>query len=285
MSRIAGVLVVAAWVGLSARAEEKSDEKTKRIAYVVRYGSAKDMAKALGAHLKDVAEVEVLPEPSSDCLLIRTTPAAFDEVVKLLAMLDRRPKLVAIDLWVVDVPGRKPDEKAAEPVDPKDLSGTTEEVQSKVAELRKSGRVGEVKHLQLTAVEGLPSKTLAGSSKPFVSGMHVTPTGNVSRSIMYRNVGTNVLVTPRVAPDNQVSLELKVEDARAHVSDDAPVIGMDENKNPVRTAEFVQTTAEGKVSVASGQAVLVQGVKVTAKDPKVQTLVIVSARVVPEKGK
>jgi type II secretory pathway component GspD/PulD (secretin) len=119
-----------------------------------------------------------------------------------------------------------------------------------------------------------------------VAGVHTTGTGVTARTITYRQVGTNVVVTPRVAPENVVALELKLDDQRAHVAEDAPVLGFDDNKNPIRATQFVTTMAESKVTVAAGLAVLVQGVKVTAKDPKVQTLVIVSARVLGDgKGK
>jgi type II secretory pathway component GspD/PulD (secretin) len=284
MSRItllglAGLLVL---VSGAARA----DDNTKRIAYVVKHGSAADLAKALGAHFKGVAEIEALPGPSGNVLLIRSTPAAFEEVVKLLETLDRRPRVVAIEVVVAEVvAGRKVGDREPEPLDLKELSGPADDVLARVEDLRKKGRLGEFKRLQLTAVENQPARTQIGENKPMVAGVHTTATGLVSRSIMYRTYGTDVRVTPRVGADNVVSLELSVQDARPHVAEDAPVLGQDEKNTPIRATAIVNSTVEGKVSVASGQAVVVQGVKATAKSSQVQTLILVSARVVDGKAK
>ncbi len=56
----------------------------KRIVYILKNGSAKDLAPILAAHFKGVAEVEALPEPTDNCLLISASPAAFEEVIKAL---------------------------------------------------------------------------------------------------------------------------------------------------------------------------------------------------------
>jgi type II secretory pathway component GspD/PulD (secretin) len=276
---LAGLLVLC---GGTAGAEDN----TKRIAYVVKYGSARDLAKVLGAHLKGAAEVEALPEPSANVLLIRSSPAAFEEVVKLLETLDRRPRVVEVELWVAEVvPGRKVGDREPEPLDTRELGGPADNVLKRVEDLRKAGRLGEFKRLQLTAVENQPAKAHVGESKPLTSAINVTGTGRVARSVYYRNFGTQLNVTPHVGVHNVVALDLKVEDARPHVAEDAPLLGKDENNNPIRATESVQSVVEGRVCVPSGEAVVVQGVKVTAKTGQAQTLMIVTARVLDGKAK
>jgi hypothetical protein len=276
LGRAAGVLALLSCAALATAADDKAAEKSKRIAYVVKYGSAKDLAKVLGEHLKGAAEVETLPEASANVLLIRATPAAFAEVVKLLEVLDRRPRMVAVEVWVADV---LPGDKKAEPLDTKPLNGPADAVRAKVEGLRKQGRIGDFKRLELTTAEHQSARAHLGQTKPLLMGLSVTATGRTSRNIMYRNFGADVRVTPRVGPDNVIALELRVQDARPHVDLDAPVLGNDENKAPIRATETVLATAEGKVSVQSGQAVVVQGVRTTGKGGPLQTLVIVTARV------
>ncbi len=258
---VAGLLLLVSCAALAAAADEKA-EKSKRIAYDVKYGSAKDLAKVLGEHLKGVAEVEALPEASANVLLIRATPAAFGEVVKLLEVLDRRPRMVAVEVWVAEVlPGQKKDE----PLDTKGLNGSADDVRAKVEELRRNGRIGELKRLELTAVENQPAHAFVGQNTPITLGIHVTATGLVSRNITYSPLGADVQFTPRVGPDNLVTLDLKVGDSYPYVGPDSPVLGYDENKAPVRAVAVVQAKGEAKVSVPSGQAVLVRGVTTTAK--------------------
>jgi type II secretory pathway component GspD/PulD (secretin) len=276
LGRAAGLLALLYCAALAAGADDKAAEKSKRIAYVVKYGSAKELAKVLGEHLKGTADVEALPEASANVLLIRATPAAFPEVVKLLEVLDRRPRLVAVEVWVAEVlPGDKKDG----PLDTKALNGPAADVLAKAQALRNQGRIGDFKRLEVTTVESQSAHAHLGQTKPLVIGLSVTATGRTSRNIMYRNFGADVRVTPRVGPDNVVALELRLQDARPHVDLDAPVLGNDENKAPIRATETVLVTAEGTVSVASGQAAVVQNVKTTAKGGQLQTLVIVTARV------
>src|SRR5438093_194499 len=82
---------------------------------------------------------------------------------------------------------------------------------AKVQELRRDGRLGDVRHVRLTAVEHQSASVLVGENKPFVSGI-VNKGGQVRRSIHYRNVGTQVRVTARVADAKSVFLDLEVED-------------------------------------------------------------------------
>jgi hypothetical protein len=273
---VAGLLLLLSCAALAAGADEKAAEKSKRIAYVVKYGSAKDLAKVLGEHLKGAAEVEALPEASANVLLIRATPAAFGEVVKLLEVLDRRPRLVAVEVWVAEV---LPGEKKDEPLDTKALNGPADAVRARVEELRRNGRIGETKRLELTSAENQAARAFLGENKPMVMGIIRTPTGLVRRNITYRAFGVDARLTPHVGPDNLVTLEFRLTSSRPHVGPDSPLIGEDENKAPVRMTEVIQTAADGKVSVPSGRAVVVQGVKTTGKGGPHQTLVIVSARV------
>jgi type II secretory pathway component GspD/PulD (secretin) len=273
---VAGLLLLLSCAALAAAADEKAAEKSKRIAYVVKYGNAKDLAKVLGEHLKGAADVETLPGASANVLLIRATPAAFPEVVKLLETLDRRPRLVAVEVWVAEV---LPGDKKAESLDTKALNGPANEVRAKVEDLRRKGRIGELKRLELTTAENQSARAFLGQSTPTVLGINVTARGRVSRNITYSPLGVDARVTPRVGPDNVVALELRVDDSRSRVDLDSPVLGEDENKAPVRAVTLVKAAAEGKVSVPSGRAVVVQGVKSTGKGGQTQTLVIVTARV------
>jgi type II secretory pathway component GspD/PulD (secretin) len=254
------------------------DNRVKRIAHVVKYGSAKDLAKSLNAHFKGVAEAEALPEPNSNILLLRVDPAAFDEVVKLLGMLDRPPRTIAVDVWIADVPLGKGD-KPKEEIDEKELTGTPDAIEAKLKALQRKGQLESVKRIQMTALENQTTSLLLGESKPFTVGVTVTGTGREARSISYRSLGTQIKVTPRVGPDKAVTLELVADDARMHSPEDAPALATGADGKPIRATSFLTAKFDGKVSVPSGQTAVVQGVKMTAPG---QSVVIVGARVVED---
>src|SRR5262245_8309368 len=114
--------------------------KAQRLVYVVRYGSAKDLAGALSQHFKGVAEVQALPEPGTNCLLISSAPSAHDEIVKTLEQIDRRPRMVAVEVLVAEVSeGRK--DGADKSIDERELSGPADAVLAKVQDLQKKGQL------------------------------------------------------------------------------------------------------------------------------------------------
>jgi type II secretory pathway component GspD/PulD (secretin) len=279
--RLLGLLGIVLVTVVGPAVSRADDNRVKRIAHVVKYGSAKDLAKSLNAHFKGVAEVEALPEPNGNILLLRVDPAAFDEVVKLLGMLDRPPRTIAVDVWIADVPLGK-DDKPKEEINEKELTGTPDAVHKKLQELQRKGQLESVKRIQMTALENQTTSLMLGEQKGYTVGVTVTGTGREARSISYRQLGTQIKATPRIGPDKAVTLELVAEDARMHVPEDAPAIGTGADGKPIRATAFLMTKFDGKVNVPSGQTAVVQGVKMTAPG---QSLLIVGARVVEDGGK
>jgi type II secretory pathway component GspD/PulD (secretin) len=262
-------------------AQDVSASKNKRIVYVVKHGDAKDLASILGKHFKGEAEVQVLPDSPSNCLLISAAPNAFAEVVKLLAQLDRRPQLVSVELLIAAVmPKKGQDGKpVGNELDDKEFDGSGKEVLEKIETLRKNGLIDSLKRIQLTAVENQPASVLVGETKPVVSGVTTRGTGLVSRSITYRNTGTTAQLTARVTAENTVAMALDVSDARLHVPEDGIELGKDETGASIRATEIITATLKTKLNVRSEQAVAAQGVKTDSKSGQAQTLIIVAARI------
>jgi type II secretory pathway component GspD/PulD (secretin) len=273
---------VLALTALAAAAEERPAAEAKRGAYVVKYAAAKDLAGILAKHFKGAAEIQAGPD-GSNCLLVNALPAVFDEVMKTLGQLDRRPQSVAVEVFIVELPAKKADDKATG-IDDKELTGTIAQVADRLDDLRKKGQVSGVKRIRLTTVEGQQGMLLLGETKAYTTGTTVTATGIATRSIRYRDLGTQIKVAPQVAADGSVTLDLNVQDSRARDSATATV-GKDEKGNPVPATEFLLTTLTGKVNVASGKAALAKNAKVISKEGEGETLIVVGARVVEPEGK
>ncbi len=284
------MLAAAGVVLLPAQAQEKKagPGQAKHIIHIVKLGSAKDIAAVLTRQFQGDAEVDVLPEPNGNCLLIRANALVFDDVVKTLQALDRRPRLVTVEIWVADVAPPKAEKGEAPklaPIDDKALTGPSGEVLVLLRAMQRNGQLGSLKRLQATVAENQTCSLMEGETKPYTVGTHITGTGATTRTISYRNTGTNARCTPRVADDHTVMLEVKVEDARMHVPEDGVVLGED-NKEKVRATEFVVASYTGTVSMAPGRAVMLRDVKMDAKNPGPnRTLMVVTARVVDETAK
>jgi type II secretory pathway component GspD/PulD (secretin) len=264
MSQRLLVLVLFALAIVATATAQDRPAEVKRGAYVVKYAGAKDLAAMLAKHFKGAAEVQVGPAGTSNCLLINAPPAVFDEALKLLDQLDRRPQSVGVEVFMVELPAKKGEDKE-KGLDAKDLTGAIGDVASRLDALTKKGTVVGVKRIQLTTLEGQSSALTLGETKPFA----LSP-----GTITYRNVGTQVRVTPLVMADLSIALDLSVQDSR----------GRDSATEPGKP-EFIQTSLNSKLSVTSGRALVAEEAKVTSKEGQGETLIVVGARIIEPDGK
>jgi type II secretory pathway component GspD/PulD (secretin) len=266
----------------SAPAPEPAAGETKRGVYVVKSASVKDLAGALARHFKGAAEIVAGPEGTTHCLLVSAPPAVLDEVMKTIEQLDRPPHTVTVEVMLVELPARKPDEKPRG-IDEKTFTGPVEEVAARVEAMQKKGEAVSLKRIQLKALEGQSSSIMIGENKPYTTGSTVTAAGIARRSIAYRNLGTQVRVTPLIAADGSVLLDLNVEDSRMQTRDNLPAVGNDEKGQPITAPEFILTQLNGKIGVGPGQAVVAKDVKVSSKEGQSGLIVVVGARIVDAK--
>jgi hypothetical protein len=165
--------------------------------------------------------------------------------MKTLEQLDRRPHSVTVEVFVVELPTKKADDKDKRP-DEKEFSGTIDDVAGRLDMMLKKGQVTGFKRIQLSTLEGQLGSLVLGENKPYAMGTNTT---------VYRNVGTPVKVTPQVTADGPVTLDLNVQDSRGR-----------ESATVTRLTEFILTSLTGKVSVAPGKAVLAKDARVISKE-------------------
>jgi hypothetical protein len=249
---------------LPAAGQERPAAEAKRGTYVVQYAAARNLAGILAKQFKGAADIQDGPEGTSNCLLINAPPAVFDEIMKTVEQLDRRPHAVAVELFIIELAPKKPDAKVKGP-DEKDFNGTIDEVAEHLQTLLKIGQVAGYKRIQLSTLEGQQGMLAQEENKPFAMGPgHTT----------YLNVGTRVKVTPQITADGSVMLDLNVSDNRGR--DSSTVAGL---------TEFIMTSLAGKMSVAPGKAALAKDVKVISKEGEGETLIVVGARVAESEAK
>ena len=237
--------------------------------YVVKNGDPMALADVLTKYFKGDAEVLVVPPGSGNALLISGTSNATKEVVKLLEELDRKPKMIEIEIVLAEISPKKSDGKDTAEFD---FSGP--DVLAKLEALGKAGLVGSIQRIKLTASEGQPISSTIGGNKPETSAVARGPGGfaggPAQRSVTYQSVGTTVRTTARIGIGNAISLDLDLKDSQvkgAEAGDEASV------------PSFDNTTLTTKLNLPVGRAVLAQGVRVEAKSGRSATVVIVTARI------
>jgi type II secretory pathway component GspD/PulD (secretin) len=259
----------------------------KRLAYTVKYGSAQNLATTLGTLFKGDAAVQVLVDAPSNCLLLSAPPPTLDTIVKLLEHLDRRPQRVAVEVLVACLPARNNEGEKKE-AEEKEFTGPRDKIVARLREWHKKGQVSELKHFQFTAVENQKAVFGERELRPVVLDVRNSNTdGSVSRAVEYRDVTTHGDVALRVVGDNTVVVRLEVYDQFLVVPEVGVILGSDEKGMPIRAAERREGSVETKLTVPSGQAVAVTGIRTTSRSEQETFLLVVTARLleadVPEK--
>ena len=249
-------------------------------------GIAAELAATLGQRLQQVqgalssqsGDIRIIPEESSNSLLIRATEADFALVQQVLQGVDLRPLQVLIEVTIAEVDRtrdldigvsgtvrRIPNGQttatatttAPSTANDRDfilaLSGYNGTIKYDVAIAALQSR-GDVRVLSLPVIIAQNNRQAVlnvGSSRPFVQVSQTVPndpTGRV-QTVQYIDVGTVLTITPTINPDGYVNLQVSQTDNSAtnQVQFDAPII----NKREATTQVFIR---DGQTTVIGGLA-------------------------------
>lgn len=305
--------------GVGAAPQDQPSWKGPRTVHSLRHANATTLAELLNTHFQNEAKISVLP--AGNALLITASPAATEEIAKLLVQLDQPSKMVEVEVILAEVTPKKAAD-GKEPADP-NIPGATGDVLAKLESLRKDGQIASYQRIKLTALEGQAVEIQAGGNKPYTSASMLTATGAVQRSVSYHPEVTKVKATARVGPENAVAVDLHVADSRIKTAEprdepkavpapppapaakqpeggEEPKLGrgrqpgaggfpgaarVREAADSTPGASFESGSLSTKVVVSSGKPVIVQAVRTEGKAGNTTTLVIVTARVVDAKSK
>ena len=223
-------------------------------------------------------EVRVVPEESTNSLIVRATAADWQVVQRVIQAVDLRPPQVLIEVSIAEVrrsadlslgvsgtatrtkEGRTAPTATAElpgEIDPRafvlELAGGRGTIDFNVAIQALSAR-GDVRILSLPVIFGQNNKEArlnVGSERPFIQTFRTLPTDQGVRDqiVQYRDVGTQLTIIPTINPDGYVNLQVSqtANNATNEIQFGAPVI----NKREAVTQIFVR---DGQTAVIGGLA-------------------------------
>ena len=224
-------------------------------------------------------EVRVVPEESTNSLIVRATAADWQVVQRVIQAVDLRPPQVLIEVSIAEVrrsadldvglsgtgtytkAGRSNPsatlEREGEAPDPRafvlQLAGGRGTIDFEVA-LRALEARGDVRILSLPVIFGQNNKEArlnVGSERPFIQTFRTLPTDQGVRDqiVQYRDVGTQLTIIPTINPDGYVNLQVTqtANNATSEVQFGAPVI----TKREASTQIFVR---DGQTAVIGGLA-------------------------------
>lgn len=195
-------------------------------------------------------DVQIVPDETTNSLLIRAQTADWDVIKQAIEALDLRPLQVLIEVTIAEVrrtsesdlslSGKVADKKT-NPTVRGTLTGNTTgdlvlealragtlDVSLALSSLSTSGNVRIVSRPVILAQNNQEARILIGSERPFVQVSRSLPTDAAVRDqvIQYRDVGTKLTITPTINEDGYVNLQVlqEVSTATAETQFGAPVI-------------------------------------------------------------
>jgi general secretion pathway protein D len=199
-------------------------------------------------------DVTIVPDPSTNSLLIRATPADFELIQAAVGQVDIRPLQVLIEVLIAEVRrDRSWSFGVGADLPPQRIGGTTNTtVEGKTtglglgdlvlrimnlggvdldATLTAAAARGEVAILSrpvVLATNNESAEILVGSQRPFVQVQRTLPTDDAVRDqiVQYKDVGTRLIVRPTISADGYVTLDVtqEVNSATSETQFDAPII-------------------------------------------------------------
>ncbi|MEO5814685.1 MAG: secretin N-terminal domain-containing protein [Gemmatimonadaceae bacterium] len=233
-------------------------------------------AAALGASnviVAPAADVQIVPDETTNSLLIRAQPSDYASIRQAIDALDLRPLQVFIEVLIAEVRrttsldlgvSASATRTNGDNITSGRISSATPD--DFLVRITRGGRVsidvalsalaqrGDVRILSrplILAENNLEAKILVGSQRPFVQVFRSLPTEGAVRDqvVQYRDVGTSLRLKPTINSDGYVDLQViqEVSSATNEVAFGAPVISTRE----ASTHLFVQ---DGQTVVIGGLA-------------------------------
>ena len=230
--------------------------------------------------------VSVVPDTSSNSLIITSAPRNFDSIYQLVMDLDQAPPQVMIQAVLIEVTLN--DESKLGMVNARlDFnevlpfreygfgdgslfwSVIDEKVDGFIDALETHGSVEVLSRPQVLASDNRPAQINVGQSVPFVTRVQTTESGNTINTIQYQDIGILLDVTPHINPEGYVNMDIAPE--ISSFADSTVSVG--EN---IQASVFTKRSASSTVAIQDGQTIVIGGLMTNEDRKTVRSIPILS---------
>jgi type II secretory pathway component GspD/PulD (secretin) len=150
------------------------------------------------------------------------------------------------------------------------FSGASDSVNVLIRALKTQDRLDVLSRPQVTTLDNQQARVFVGQDYPLILGSNVTATGVVSNNISYRPVGIELIVTPKITPDNRVIMRVAPQISKPNplTNVNLGAAGGAGNNNTSTTAVAIdQQSVETTVVAMDGETIVLGGI-ITRRDQK-----------------
>jgi general secretion pathway protein D len=248
------------------------------------FGALSAAAQQSAASIQD--QVNVIADPDTNSLLVRTNPKNYDQVKAILDELDRPVAQVLIKVLIAEVTHDRNSDIGAEfsvlnlrpngrgsavgtdfnvaPANPSGMivSMLEENVAVTLRALETDGKLDVLSRPYILASDNQLATITVGQEVPFITRSQLTDTGQTINTIEYDDIGILLDVVPHINPDGLVILDVAPE-ISALTGGSVPI------SETVSSPIFAKRSAQSRVGVQNGQTIVIGGLM---EDKKTQTI-------------
>ena len=228
-------------------------------------------------------QVAIVPEKTTNTLLISASPRYFQTIASMIKQLDQPPPQVLIQVLLAEVTlnnqldlgmewnykfGVKGEQASVGTAfgvaqDLASMGGfnfsvTGGKLTLLLRAMASQGRLKVLSRPQILASDNQPASINVGQRVPFITNTNVSNNGSVFNTIHYQNVGIILNVTPRITQDGAVKMDVAPE--ISSLSTSTVSLG-----NGINAAVINNRSAQTTVTVQDGHTIVIGGL-ITTQD-------------------
>ena len=139
------------------------------------------------------------------------------------------------------------------------LSASSDSISMLLRALQESRRLEVLSRPQIMALDNQEGRAFVGEQVPFITRSDIDQIGQRSNTIEFRDVGLDLVVTPRISPDGLVVMYVYAQKSELGPVSEGVPISIAPNGDAINAPRIAITLAETTVSAVSGQTVVLSG--------------------------
>jgi type II secretory pathway component GspD/PulD (secretin) len=244
------------------------EARPDQIKVIQVHGDVASLANTL-AYLAEGSRTQVMTDARTNSLILRGPAESLETIMAVIQRLDQPIRQVEVRLLVAELAGSSD----ATP----EFDADFEVAVSQVRKLQAEGDAAVLKRIQLSSLENKAATVQLGETQALAVGENFGPGGRQpTRSYQMQDLGTLVEVTPRVATDGKVLLDLSFELTRL-----APARRAEPDEaDPFVPQGRVTAVLKSSLAVPNDRTVTVTDFASASTPADARLLMLISARVV-----